>query len=72
MTHVLKESVSPPDADVWRMWCGHECLALDDGTLVPAETNFYLEREAHLAECIPCLKAILSRQGLGLTVKVHG
>lgn len=61
ITHVLHEQSSPPEADIWRMWCGAECLAFDDGSLAP-ELDFYLEAEAAKADCIECLKAKLAKK----------
>lgn len=58
--HVLHEASSPPEATVWTMWCGAQCIALDSGELIPEDMDFYLEFEAARADCIECLKAKLS------------
>lgn len=58
VTHIIREAVSPPDADVWTMWCGDQCFAFDDGTLVPT-MDFFHEDAAEQADCSRC-KAILA------------
>jgi hypothetical protein len=55
-THVLHEASGPPDADVWRMWCGAECFAFDDGTLCP-QLDFYGEAAASKATCQGCRRS---------------
>ena len=62
MTHVIREDSSPDDAYVWTMWCGEQCIALDDGTTVPEGFDFYHENSAAKASCVECLKALLSRK----------
>jgi hypothetical protein len=57
IVHVLNEALSPVEASVWRMLCGEECVALDDGTLIPA-LDFYLESAGHKADCEAC-RAVL-------------
>lgn len=51
--HVIREAISPPDADVWTMWCGAQCFAFDDGTLVPY-MDFVHENIAEKATCQGC------------------
>lgn len=53
ITHVLREAISPPEAYTWTMWCGHQCIMLDDGVPMPL-TDFYLEAHAYKAECSSC------------------
>lgn len=67
VTHVLREDVSPAEALVWSMWCGHQCFAFDDGTLSP-ETDFYLEKQAHLSDCSACKCAVGHRAAERRTV----
>ena len=66
MFHVLHEASSPDEATVYTMWCGAQCLALDDGTLVPEDMDFYLEQDAAKADCIECLKAKLGASGVSM------
>lgn len=54
--HILIEAFSPPEALVWRMWCGTACFAFEDGRTDPP-TDFYLESEAHEADCVAYLRA---------------
>ena len=54
-THVINEQKSPPDALVWTMWCGHQCLAFEDGTTAP-RTDLYAEHAADKADCEGCKK----------------
>lgn len=61
--HILKESASPPERMVWTMWCGEQCVAQEDGTLVPA-LDFYLEKEAALATCEGCRSAMKTSERL--------
>ena len=42
--------------DYWRMMCGLEVRAFDDGTLIPM-TDFYTRDQAHRASCEACRKA---------------
>ena len=53
ITHVLRESVSPPSARTWTMWCGAQCIVLDDGIPMPP-MDFYLEAQAQKADCAAC------------------
>lgn len=57
-THVENEARNPitDGIDVWTMWCGAQCLAFPDGSLVP-EIDFYLEADADRAACEPCREA---------------
>lgn len=52
--HVLKEDVSPPEANVWTMWCGAQCIVLDDGETHPF-MDFYLEIGWRSASCLVCV-----------------
>ena len=54
LTHILDEHLSPGMRVVWTMYCGEQCVSFDDGTLIPSEIDFYLEREAHMATCKAC------------------
>ena len=45
--------------DVWKMWCGAECLAMPDGELVPDGFDFYGERQAEKATCPGCRRVLL-------------
>lgn len=58
--HVLDEKKSPPEALIWTMWCGAQCVAEDGGMLTPI-LDFYLEREASKSDCVDCLKRLLGR-----------
>lgn len=58
ITHIMNDVANPPEALVWTMLCGDQCIALEDGTLVP-EMDHYLEGSvnAHKADCDPCKRA---------------
>jgi len=56
ITHVLRESISPASANTWTMWCGAQCIVLDDGIPMPL-TDFYLEAQASKASCAACKDA---------------
>lgn len=53
ITHIIMESESPPDALVWHMWCGVDCIARDNGELIPL-IDFYGEKDAKKATCAAC------------------
>jgi hypothetical protein len=55
ITHIMNDAANPPEALVWTMLCGDQCIALDDGTLVP-ELDFYGDESpnADKADCDPC------------------
>ena len=56
ITHILREAISPPERMTWTMWCGHQChqcIVLSDGIPIPL-TDFYLEAQAHKADCAAC------------------
>lgn len=53
LTHVIKEATSAPEDLLWEMWCGANCIALPDGTLIP-ELDFYGELWAEKATCAVC------------------
>jgi len=57
VTHIIRESVSPPEALTWTMWCGDQCVAFDDGTLAPEDIDFYHEVWAERADCEACKAA---------------
>ena len=56
--HILQESASPPGAILLHFWCGADAVS-EDGE--PPESDFVLERQAHGADCSPCLQAYLAR-----------
>lgn len=60
ITHVLRESISPTAARTWTMWCGAQCIVLDDGVPIPL-TDFYLEAQAAKADCAACKDAYETR-----------
>jgi hypothetical protein len=64
--HVIREGASPPDARVWTMWCGAQCIAFDDGTLAPEGFDFYDEPNAEKATCQKCTRLLY---GIGLRSK---
>lgn len=58
-THVINESMSPDDSEIWVMHCGAACFVLNDGagsmagTTVPP-LDFYSEVAANKATCPTC------------------
>lgn len=67
MIHILRESISPPESIVWTMHCGDQCIANDDGELIP-NLNFYLENESEKATCPRCIiKLIILEKVLELS-----
>ena len=62
-THIINTAASPVDVNVWKMFCGEECFAFDDGTLVP-ELDFISEEckaqagGEKYAQAATCVEAI--------------
>lgn len=57
IVHVLRESISPPEAFVWTMWCGDQCVADDEAILSPP-MDFVLEERAERSDCEACKTAM--------------
>ena len=52
ITHIMNDDENPPEALVWTMLCGEQCIAFD-GKLVP-ELDFYGVEHGHKADCDAC------------------
>lgn len=58
------------DDVIWVMLCGVSCIALDDGTLIPA-LNFYGIPVGDKATCVECRERWLRGEGIPADGKVH-
>lgn len=59
LTHILDGERYPAETLIWRALCGASCFAFDDGTLEPADFDFYLLGLGHeQASCIACREAL--------------
>lgn len=61
--HVIDELLSPPEAMVWTMWCGAQCVAFEDGSLIP-NLDFYTETWAERATCEECKRRFRAKDRL--------
>lgn len=63
ITHIINEAASPPDAFVWTMHCGDQCIVLNDDSLennLRPEMDFYGEDDGEKADCEACKRALVA------------
>jgi hypothetical protein len=52
-THIERPNQSDDDV-VCEMLCGAQCLIFPDGTIIPADFDFYVFKFGHKASCPRC------------------